>query len=111
MVCRDLHIMNLSGTIPQQLSHLKELQMLCGPCFVRSDDAMLLASSWRHALHAPHKKNRALASNPAVSGPIPEQLSALSLLTFLYIPPLLPKAAPKQALRGAQDISLLVHQH
>ena len=55
--------------------------------------------------------NRDLDSNPAVSGPIPEQLSVLSLLTYLYIPPLLPKAAPKQALRGAQDTSLLVHQH
>ena len=96
--------MNLSGTIPQQLSHLKELQLLCGPSFVRSDDAMLLTSSGRACFACTlTKQNRGLYANPAVSGPIPEQLSALSLLTYLYSPSFAPKQQPMQGLRGAKE--------
>ena len=44
VLCRHLVTMNLNGTIPPQLSSLKELQFLYDCCCVQSDDAMLLAS-------------------------------------------------------------------
>ena len=70
---------------------------------------MLLASWGMNA--CPSHKHRELSSNPAVSGPIPEQLSALSLLTYLYSPSFAPKQQPMQGLRGAKEAwSALPHQ-
>ena len=49
-----------------------------------------------------NKKNRVLSSNAAVSGPIPEQLSALSLLTLLYSPSFCSQAAVNAGIEGGK---------
>ena len=59
-------------------------------------------------MHARHTKHRELRSNPAVSGPIPEQLSALSLLTYLYSPFLGSQTAANAGIeRGKGGLGLL----
>ena len=70
---------------------------------------MLLASSGRACFACTlTKQNRGLYANPAVSGPIPEQLSALSLLTYLYSPSFCSQTAANAGIeRGKGGLGLL----
>ena len=69
----------------------------------------MLLTSWGMRA-CPSHNHRQLSSNPAVSGAIPEQLSALSLLTYLYGPHLPSHQQPCKALSVLHEACLLAHQ-